>query len=100
MSTAASPGCVILLVDESAGMGAVMGEVVSDGKASTKSNAERVATAVNALLNQLASGPDFPLALVGYQADSAGQESVGSRFGGSLAGRDFVQTSELHGATL
>lgn len=100
MSTIESPGCVILLVDESAAMGAVMGEVVSDGKASTKSNAERVATAVNALLNQLSSGPDFPLALVGYQADGAGQVNVGSRLGGTLAGRDFVRTSELRGATL
>ncbi|HEU5431872.1 MAG TPA: hypothetical protein VFU81_09420, partial [Thermomicrobiales bacterium] len=81
-------------------MGAVMGEVVSDGKASTKSNAERVATAINALLNQLSTGPDFPLALVGYQADGAGQVNVSSRLGGALAGRDFVRTSELRGATL
>ena len=65
-----SPGCVILLLDESAGMSAAMGEVVSDGKASTKPNVERVATAVNALLNQLAAGPDFDLALVGYRADA------------------------------
>lgn len=100
MSIVESPGCVILLLDESAGMGAVMGEVVSDGKASTKSNAERVATAVNALLNQLADGPSFPLALVGYQSDAAGQANVGSRFGGPLAGRDFVSTAELRGAPL
>ncbi|HUY87908.1 MAG TPA: hypothetical protein VMV10_04150 [Pirellulales bacterium] len=100
MSAVESPGCVILLLDESAGMGAVMGEVVSDGKASTKSNADRVATAINALLNQLAAGPDFPLALVGYQSDGAGQANVGSRFGGALAGRDFVSTAELRGAPL
>lgn len=95
-----SPGCVILLLDESAGMSAAMGEVVSDGKASTKSNAERVATAVNALLNQLAGGPDFDLALVGYRADGVGEADVGSRFGGSLAGREFVTTRELRGAPL
>lgn len=100
MSTASSPGCVILLLDESAGMGAVMGEVVSDGKASNKSNAERVATAVNALLNQLTSGPSFDLALVGYQADGAGQANVGSRFGGALAGREFVNVGELAAAPL
>lgn len=100
MSTVESPGCVILLLDESAGMGAVMGEVVSDGKASTKSNAERLATAVNALLNQLTTGPSFDLALVGYQADGAGNVHVGSRFGGELAGRDFVATGELAAAPL
>ena len=100
MGAVESPGCVILLLDESAGMGAEMGEIVSDGKASTKSNAERVATAVNSLLNQLAGGPSFPLALVGYQADGAGQVNVGSRFGGSLTGREFVQTAELRGAEL
>jgi hypothetical protein len=95
-----SPGCVILLLDESAGMSAAMGEVVSDGKASTKPNADRVATAVNALLNQLAAGADFDLALVGYRADGAGAVDVGSRFGGSLAGREFVPTRELRGAAL
>ncbi len=100
MSTAVSPGCVILLVDESAGMGAVMGEVVSDGKASTRSNADRVATAINALLKQLASGPNFDLALIGYQADAAGNVNVGSRFGGALAGRVFVATGELSAAPL
>lgn len=100
MNTVGSPGCVILLLDESAGMGAVMGEVVSDGKASTKSNAERVATAVNALLKQLSDGPPFDVALIGYQADAAGQVNVGSRWGGALAGREFVPTSELAAAPL
>src|SRR5437588_560745 len=95
MSTAMSPGCVVLLIDESAGMGAVMGDVVTDGKASTKSNAERVATAINSALNQLTDGPDFDLALLGYQTDSDGRPSVGSRFGGALAGRQFVKTGEL-----
>ena len=100
MSTAASPGCVVFLIDESAGMGAVMGDVVADGKASTKSNAERVATTINSLLGQLAAGPAFDVALVGYQADGAGQASVGPRWGGALAGREFVSTADLAAATL
>ena len=81
MGAVESPGCVILLLDESAGMGAVMGEIVSDGKASTRSNAERVATAVNSLLNQLSGGPSFPLALVGYQADGEHQKGEPDRCG-------------------
>ncbi|HEV3002875.1 MAG TPA: hypothetical protein VGX78_00370 [Pirellulales bacterium] len=99
MSTS-SPGCVILLLDESAGMGAAMGEVTTDGKASTRSNADRVATAVNSLLAQLALGPSFDLALVGYQADGAGLVNVGCRWSGPLAGRDFVATGELAAAPL
>lgn len=93
-------GCVVLLIDESAGMGAVMRELTTEGKASTKSNADRVATAVNALLKQLAAGPSFPLAIVGYQADNTGQINVGPRWGGALAGRDFVPTGELAAAPL
>ncbi len=95
-----NPGCVVLLIDESAGMSAVMRELTTEGKVSTKSNADRVATAVNALLKQLAAGPSFDLALVGYQADAAGQLSVGSRWGGALAGREFVPTGELAAAPL
>lgn len=95
-----NPGCVVLLIDESAGMGAVMRELTTEGKVSTKSNADRVATAVNALLKQLAAGPSFPLAIVGYQADAAGQVNVGSRWGGALAGREFVPTGELAAAPL
>jgi hypothetical protein len=98
MSTATSPGCVILLIDESSGMGAVMGEVVTDGSRSTKTNAERVATAVNSLLNQVAAGPDFELALVGYKTDSSGQVDVACRWAGGLAGREFVRVSELAAA--
>lgn len=100
MSTIASPGCVVLLLDESAGMGAVMGDTVSDGKASTKTNAERVATAVNSLLSQLSAGPDFDIALVGYQTDKTGQIDVGNRWGGALAGRQFVSVRELSAAPL
>lgn len=81
-------------------MGAVMRELTTEGKVSTKSNADRVATAVNALLKQLTSGPSFDLALIGYQADGAGQLNVGPRWGGPLAGREFVPTGELAAAPL
>jgi hypothetical protein len=81
-------------------MGAIMRDMVSGGAPSNKTNADRVSTALNSLLSQLAAGPDCDVALVGYQADAAGQVSVGSRFGGSLAGRDFVRASELAAAPL
>jgi hypothetical protein len=95
-----SPGCVILLIDESAGMGAVMRELTTAGTTSNKSNAERVATAVNALVKQLGAGPSFDLALVGYQSDAEGQLNVGCRWAGPLAGREFVPTGELAAAPL
>ncbi len=95
MTMVCTPGCVVLLIDESAGMGAVMGDVVTDGTASTKTNAERVATAVNSLIKRLADGPDFDLALVGYKSDAVGEVDVGSRWGGSLAGREFVKVREV-----
>jgi len=100
MSTVSSPGCVVFLMDESSGMGAVMREVVSDGTATTKTNAERTATALNALLKRLADGPDFDVALVGYQTDSEDKVNVGCRWGGALAGREFVKVSELAAAPL
>jgi hypothetical protein len=100
MNEIQSPGCVVLLVDESSGMGAVMRELTTEGKASTRPNSQRVATAVNALLKQLTAGPSFDLALVGYQSDTQGQLNVGNRWGGSLAGREFVPTGELATAPL
>lgn len=100
MSTDSNGGCVIFLLDESAGMGAIMRDMVSSGAPSNKTNAERVSTALNSLLSQLSAGPDCDVALVGYQADAAGQLSVGSRFGGSLAGRDFVRAGALAAAPL
>ncbi|HWB09022.1 MAG TPA: hypothetical protein VG826_07350 [Pirellulales bacterium] len=100
MSDIQSPGCVVLLADESSGMGAVMRELTTDGKASTRPNSQRVATAINALLKQLTAGPSFDLALVGYQTDAQGQPNVGSRWSGPLAGREFVPTGELAAATL
>ncbi|HVX09788.1 MAG TPA: hypothetical protein VHC22_01170 [Pirellulales bacterium] len=100
MSDIQSPGCVVLLVDESSGMGAVMRELTTAGTPSPRPNSERVATAVNALLKQLAASPNFDLALVGYQSDAQGQTNVGCRWGGSLVGREFVPTIELAGAPL
>lgn len=100
VSTTNSAGCVILLVDESAGMGAVMGETVADGSPSTKSNAQRVATSVNSLLGQLRGGGEFEIALVGYQANGQGEVNVGCRWGGPLAGREFVRVSELAASPL
>lgn len=100
MSEIQNPGCVVLLVDESSGMGAVMRELTTEGKASTRPNIERVATAVNALVKQLGAGPSFDLALIGYQSDAQGQVNVGPRWSGSLAGREFVPTGELAGAPL
>jgi hypothetical protein len=100
MNDLENPGCVVLLVDESSGMGAVMRELTTEGKPSPRPNSERVATAINALLKQLAAGPSFDLALVGYQSDAQGQPNVGSRWGGALAGRDFVPTGELLAAPL
>jgi hypothetical protein len=100
MSTITSPGCVIFLVDESEGMGTIMKDEVAGGKRSTKSNAELVATALNSALNQLASGPECDVAVVGYQTDAAGQTNVGCRWGGALAGKEFVSTRELSAAPL
>jgi len=100
MTTLSTPGCVVLLIDESAGMGAKMGDEVAGGALSTKSNAERVATALNATLKRLCDGPDFDLALVGYKADADGQVDVGSRWAGALTGREFVKVREMAAAPL
>jgi hypothetical protein len=99
MTAAEGPGCVVILVDESAAMRAAMGEVVADGKPSAKPTAERVATCVNSLLAQFSSGPDFDVAVVGYKTEQ-GQADVGCRWGGAFAGREFVATSELGSAPL
>lgn len=100
MNDIQNPGCVVLLVDESSGMGAVMRELTTEGKPSGRPNSERVATAINALLKQLAAGPSFDLALVGYQSDAQGLANVGCRWSGPLAGHEFVPTGELAAAPL
>ncbi|MFH1919480.1 MAG: vWA domain-containing protein [Planctomycetota bacterium] len=90
---AGASGCVVFLVDESAAMDAR----VAGG---TKSKAQSIATALNSLLNQLTAGPPLDVALVGYGADAQGEADIGPRWGGALAGREFVSTSELAGAPL
>jgi len=90
---AGASGCVVFLVDESAAMDAR----VAGG---TKSKAETIATALNSLLNQLTAGPAVDVAIVGYRTPSHGGQDVGCRWGGALAGRQFVPSSELAGAPL
>jgi len=90
---AGDSGCVLFLIDESKAMDAR----VAGG---TKSKAESIATALNSLLNQLTAGPAMDVAVVGYRAARPGGDDVGPRWGGTLAGRPFVPTSELAGAPL
>jgi hypothetical protein len=94
----ADGNCAILLVDESAAMSAVMRDRLADGSVSSKTNAERVATAVNGLLRKLADGPACDVALIGYKSDSGGNANVGCRWPESLAGREFVSSSDLSAA--
>lgn len=99
MSTAIqSPGCVILLIDESAAMDAPVQEESQQAAAQPKRKSESVATAVNAMLRRLSESGSFDVALVGYKTDASDQPVVGSRWGGTLAGRDFVSLSEVGGA--
>jgi hypothetical protein len=81
-------------------MGTIVADMVAGGRRAEKSNAERLATALNSLLNQLTRGPDFDVAVIGYQTDAADQVHVGSRWGGALSGREFVSTAELAAAPL
>ena len=85
-------GTVIFLIDESRGMAAPVA-----GGVGTK--AETVATAVNSMLNQLASGPPVQVAVVGYRASGEGGEAS-PRWAGPLAGRELVKSEELAAATL
>ncbi len=85
-------GTVIFLIDESRGMAAPVA-----GGAGTK--AETVATAVNSMLNQLASGPPVQVAVVGYRA-SGERGEASPRWAGPLAGRELVKSEELAAATL
>jgi hypothetical protein len=90
--------CVVLLIDESSAMSAVMREKLPDGTESTKTNAQRIATSINNLLRQLGEGPRCDIAVVGYRSDPQGQADVGSRWSGGLAGREFVSSDELGAA--
>ena len=82
-------GCVLIMIDESADMGKRF------SKDAKKTKGESVATAVNALLQRLAQGPDLDVAIVGYRTESEEESNVGCRWTGPLEGRDFVRTSEL-----
>jgi hypothetical protein len=89
-----SPGCVVILIDESAAMDSSVQEEVEFGQ-KAKSKAQSIATAVNSLFKQLAAGPDFDVALVGYRVASSGEPFAGSRWAGELGGRDFVSLKEI-----
>ena len=81
-------GCVVLLIDESSAMNA-------RAAGAEQPLAAQTATAVNALLNQMATGPNVPIAVVGYHADANGTANIGGRLGGAAAGRGFVPLQEL-----
>lgn len=98
MSGENCPGCLILLVDESA----AMDSLCQDGKASLAGNqpkrkSDAIAATLNSLIRQLSTGSSFDVALVGYHADETGQTIARSCWGGEFAGRDFVQLNELAG---
>ncbi len=84
---------VLFLIDESS---ALAGRVAEG----TKPKAECYANALNALLSQLAIGPRVDLAVVGYRRAGDGKEDVGCRWGGPLAEKRFVGSSELGAAPL
>jgi len=86
-------GRVVFLIDESE----PLREYIAGG---TKSKAESIATALNSLLNQLATGADLEVAVAGYRGDGNNGADVGCRWGGPLAGRRFVPTSALADAPL
>ena len=90
--------CVVVLIDESSAMSAVMRDKLADGTESTKTNSSRVATSINNLLRQLADGPACDVAVVGYRSDAEGQADIGCRWLDGLAGREFVSSGELHAA--
>ena len=96
MSAVESPGCVILLIDESAAMDSPVQQ--TPGAAALgqtpKSKSASVATALNAMLKRLGDGPDFDIALIGYHTDGD-RAIVESRWGGSLDGRTFVPVREI-----
>jgi hypothetical protein len=95
MSGPDCPGCLIILIDESA----AMESLCQDGKANVignqpKRKSDAVAATLNTLIRQLSTGPDFDVALVGYQTDADGQAVARSCWEGEFTGRDFVSTNE------
>ena len=86
-----TPSCLVFLIDQSGSMSDPIG-----GTTSGKTKAQGVADAINRLLNNLVikcSKPEvrdyFDVAVIGYGA------TVGPAFGGALAGRPLVRTSEI-----
>lgn len=90
------PGCVIVMVDESAAMDAPVQDDQHLGFGQqAKPKGDAVATAINALFKQLTAGPDFEVALLGYSTNPNGEAMAVSRWDGALAGRNFVPLSEI-----
>jgi len=87
-NSGAAQGLVVLLVDESAAMQATIG-------GGTKSLAQSAATALNALLRQLAGQQHLHVALIGYGSNHTGGALAEVRWSGPLAGRTFVPAREL-----
>ena len=85
---------IIFLIDESAGMGSVAGGRTADGTPSKKTNAERVAVAINNSLKKLSEGPECEITLIGY-CDNDGKIDVSPRWRNSLQARTFVNSKEL-----
>jgi len=86
-----NPSCLLFLIDQSGSMSDPIG-----GTTSGKTKARGVADAINRLLQNLVikcSKPEvreyFDVAVIGYGA------TVGPAFGGALAGRQLVKTSEI-----
>jgi hypothetical protein len=96
---------IVLLIDESSAMDAaavtgVAGSGLAGGGLGgpPKSKAESVATAVNSVLAKLAQAGDCEVALVGYRSSKEGETQVGSRWSGTLAGREFVAATDIAAA--
>ncbi|MDF5752877.1 vWA domain-containing protein [Spongiactinospora sp. TRM90649] len=87
-----NPTCFIFLIDQSASMSDAIGGEVQTSKASV------VSDAINRLLTELSVKcakeegvrDYFHVAVIGY-----GHRTVGSAFGGALAGRDLVPLSQV-----
>ncbi len=88
MTTLDPAGAVLFLVEESTAMDALM-------PGGTRKKSESVATAINALFNQLTHTPKILVSLVGYRLGTSSDVDVGTRWGGALAGRDWVHIAEL-----
>jgi hypothetical protein len=92
--TRVNPTCFVFLVDQSASMGDPIG---GDGGGEVRRKADVVADALNRLLIELAVKcakeegvrDYFHVAVIGYGY------TVGSAFGGTLAGRDLVPLSQV-----